>query len=397
MNNPIVDAIAARLPVHDRPVGITSISARAVRVPLARPVGAGGTLLASRDYLCLELGFSDGSRGIGFSYIGTTGARTALTAFEEMILPQLAALDATKPFELQAALVAATRIQGRSGILMNVISAVDIAVWDACARRAGLSLACFLGATTLSVDAYGSGGYYTSDEGLVELERELAGWQALGFERIKLKVRGDQRSCEFARLDMARAAVGHDGLVMLDFYHAYTQREEAWHFVAKTAAIDPYWIEDPFAADDLASFAWLARRSGMRLATGEFQSNALPFEHAGLIGAASVVQAEAPRCGGISGWLKLADVADRHGMTMHPCWFHHLHAHLVPCVPNGGFVEYFNGTDVLNFDLLIDQAFVPQAGKVLIPDRPGVGFDFDPRALARYTVRSLDERLTAAR
>ena len=363
-----------------------------MRVPLAAPVGAGGTPLGSRDYLCLELAFSDGSAGIGFTYIGTVGALTALTALREFFEDGLDELDAASPFDLQAALVAQTRIQGRAGILMNVVSALDIAVWDGLARRNGVSLAKLLGARVDAVEAYGSGGYYRTSDGISELEPELESWQALGFDKIKLKVRGDQTASEFRRLRMARDAVGPDGLVMLDFYHAYTEREPAWNFVAEAAAMTPYWIEDPFPADDLASFAWLARRSGLRLATGEFQSNALAFEHAGLIGATSVVQAEAPRCGGVSGWLHIADVAGRHGMTMAPCWFHHLHAHLVPSVPHGSFVEYFDGTAVLNFDELIDQRFVPDGGKLRIPEQPGVGFDFDQQALKHFGIGHLERR-----
>lgn len=388
----IVESLKARLPRSTTAIRIAHITAYAVRVPLAAPVGAGGTPLSSRDYLCLELGFSDGSSGIGFSYIGTVGALTALTALREFFEAGLGDFDAATPFELQAGLIAQTRIQGRAGILMNVVSAIDIAVWDGLARRNGVSLAKLLGADVDAVDAYGSGGYYRTPTGISELESELQSWQSLGFGKIKLKVRGDHTASEFRRLRMARDAVGPDGLVMLDFYHAYTDREQAWKFVAEAAAITPYWIEDPFPADDLASFAWLARRSGLRLATGEFQSNALAFDHAGLIGAASVVQAEAPRCGGVSGWLHIADVANRHGMTMAPCWFHHLHAHLVPSVAHGSFVEYFNGTDVLNFDELIDQRFVPDRGKLRIPQRAGVGFDFDPHALKRFGIGHFERR-----
>lgn len=369
---------------------LQELRAHAVRVPLTVPVGAGGTLLRSRDYLCVEAGFTDGSRGIGFSYIGTAGAMTALTALEEFAFPILTDTQeqSDNPFAIHDALMLATRIQGRAGILMNVISAVDIALWDAKARRHGKSLARLLGAQIDAVQAYGSGGYYFSQDGLQELEPELRQWRDLGFSKVKLKVRGDASASELQRLRLAREIMGADAEVMLDFYHAFGDRETAWRFVQQAAAIEPYWIEDPFAADDLEAFAWLARRSGLRLATGEFQSSPAVFDYIGTIGAASVVQAEAPRCGGVTGWLNIAERADRHGMTMHPCWFHQLHAHLVPSVPNGGYVEYFHGTDVLNFDVLIDTPLAPDHGRVVLPARPGLGFDFLPDALARYAVET---------
>jgi L-alanine-DL-glutamate epimerase-like enolase superfamily enzyme len=162
--------------------------------------------------------------------------------------------------------------------------------------------------------------------------------------------------------------------------------------VQAATAFDPYWIEDPFPADDLQSFAWLARKSGLRLATGEFQSSPLAIEYAGMIGAASVIQVEAPRCGGVTGWLQIARVADRHGMTMCPCWFHQLHAHLVPSIPNGQFVEYFHGTDVLNFERLIDRSSTLADGCVAIPDLPGLGFEFDDDCIRRHCVAQLELR-----
>jgi len=383
-------ALRSRFEQEVSPPFLRALRAYALRVPLAAPVGAGGTALASRDYLCVEADFSDDSRGIGFSYIGTLGAMTAIAALEEFALPVLTAVaaHAGNPFAVHDALMMATRIQGRAGILMNVISAVDIALWDAAARRGGVSLARLLGSDAEAVQAYGSGGYYFSQDGLEELPGELRQWQDLGFSRIKLKVRGDASASEQRRLAMAREAMGDGAEIMLDFYHAYTDRQQAWRFVQEAAAMRPYWIEDPFAADDLASFAWLSRRSGLRLATGEFQSSPAVFDYIGEIGAAAVIQAEAPRCGGVTGWLRVAESAERFGMTMHPCWFHQLHAHLVPSVPNGGYVEYFHGTRVLNFDELIDTALVPENGRVILPKRPGLGFNFRPDALGRYTIAS---------
>ena len=138
---------------------ISRVRGYAVRMPLPRPVGAGGTALASRDYLCLEITLSSGVTGIGFSYIGTRGAESALTILNELILPLLAAYpgNCDEPAAVQRFLMENTKIQGRAGLVMNVISAVDIAVWDAAARRRNMSLAALLGATRTKVPAYASG------------------------------------------------------------------------------------------------------------------------------------------------------------------------------------------------------------------------------------------------
>ncbi len=376
---------------HNR-VTLERVKAYAVRLPLPRPVGAGTTLLHSRDYLLLEVTSSDGVTGLGFSYIGTRGAQSALCVVDELLLPALQAFDGDcdDPVSLYRHLQEATKIQGRAGLVLNALSALDIALWDAAARRRGVSLAAALGARATRVPAYASGGYYRSDDGLTELDGELEAWRALGFSRFKLKMKGTRAASEEERLARARDVLGDDGLLLIDLYHAFTDRDAAMAFVRRAEPFRPYWIEDPFQPDDLDSFAWLARRSGQRIATGEFQSNPVAFQHIGATGAASIVQAEAPRCGGVTGWFDLADLAQRHGMVMSPCWFHQLHMHLVPAVPHGLFVEYFHGTDVLNFDLLLDSVPTVEDGAILIPDRPGLGFGFERDRVAASAVAQLD-------
>ena len=379
------------------PVSIERVRVSAVRTELPRPVGAGRSPLSTRDYLCLEITASDGVAGIGFSYIGTRGAESALAIFSEMIQPILegSRADADDPAAVQALLNEATKIQGRCGLVMNVISAVDIALWDAAARRRDQTLAACLGATAKTVPAYASGGYYLSADGLSELEGEIQVWRDLGFTRMKLKMRGGPEASETTRLRMARAALGADGLLLIDLYHAFRERPEALAFAERAAAFRPYWIEDPFQPDDLASFAWIARRVGCHVATGEFQTNPVAFRHIAATGAASIIQAEAPRCGGVTGWLSLAAEMEPSGVMMSPCWFHQLHMHLVPAIENGLFVEYFHGTEVLNFDLMIDEPPQVVDGSIVIPERPGLGFDFDRDFIARHTIGAVDMRIPA--
>ena len=380
-------------------VSLVHLRATAVRLPLARTVLAARTPLSSRDYLCVEITGSDGVTGIGFSYVGTRGAQTAHAALQELLVPVLQAFDGDgdDPEAVYVAMAAATLIQGRSGIVMNAISAIDIALWDARAKRRGKTLAAHLGATRTRIPAYASGGYYVTQSGLDELDAEIEYWRALGFTRMKLKMNGSAAASEVERLRRTRAVLGEDGLLLLDFFHAFTGREEAMTFLRRAEPFRPWWIEDPFGPDDLDSFAWLARHSGQRLATGEFQSSPVVFDHIGRIGAVSIVQAEAPRCGGVTGWLRLAAIAARHGMTMSPCWFHQLHMHLVPAIPHGLFVEYFSGTDVLNFDLLLDEPPQVKDGDILIPDRPGLGFGFDQDRIRHHAVAATDVSLQPAR
>ena len=223
----------------------------------------------------------------------------------------------------------------------------------------------------------------------------MQAWRDLGFTRMKLKMRGGPEASETERLGMARTALGGDGLLMIDLYHAFTDRADALAFAARAEPFRPYWIEDPFQPDDLASFAWFSRRVGCHVATGEFQTNPVAFQHIAATGAAAIVQAEAPRCGGVTGWLRLAEEMATSGVKMRPFWCHQLHMHLVPAIGNGLFVEYFHGTDVLNFDLMIDAPPQVEAGRIVIPERPGLGFGFDRDFITHHAIGAVDLRVAA--
>ena len=134
-----------------------------------------------RDFLLVELECDDGSRGIGFSYIGTGGARAAAIAANELLAPVLMGGEADEIGVLWDTMYRGVLLQGRAGLVMNGISAIDIALWDRWARVAGRPLYQELGAgSAVTVPAYASGGYYADGKGLEDLAEEVAGYVAMG-------------------------------------------------------------------------------------------------------------------------------------------------------------------------------------------------------------------------
>ena len=160
---------------------------------------------------------------------------------------------------------------------------------------------------------------------------------------------------------------------------------EAVEFSNMYKDYNPYWIEDPFKPDDIDNFSRLSERIATPLATGEFHYSPHTFRTIITSGAAQVIQAEAPRVGGITQWRKIASLASGYGAVVNPCWFHQLHAQLLPSVSGGEFVEYFPDNSVLNFNRLIkDDKMTFSEGKLYLSDSPGVGFEFDDNAIASF-------------
>lgn len=184
----------------------------------------------------------------------------------------------------------------------------------------------------------------------------------------------------------ARAAIGDDILLMLDANNAWRDLPTALEYMKRYEPYDPYWIEEPFSPDDIENHAQLARRTPVAVATGEIEAGR--WRHHELLEkrAAMILQTDAAVCGGISEFRRIAAAAAAYGVTLCPHWFHDLHVHLVAATPNAHFVEFFSDDQVLNFRRLVDTQLAFSNGDLIVPDRPGLGFNFDDKAVEKYAV-----------
>jgi L-alanine-DL-glutamate epimerase-like enolase superfamily enzyme len=173
---------------------------------------------------------------------------------------------------------------------------------------------------------------------------------------------------------------------MLDANNAWADVPTALQYLRRYEAYDPYWIEEPFGPDDIDSHAKLAELTPVVVATGEIAYGR--WYHKELLDrrGAEILQTDAAVCGGITEWRRIAATAASYGVTMCPHWFHDLHAHLVASVPNGRYVEFFPDDQVLNFRRLITRQLEHRDGDLLLPKTPGLGFDFDEKAVKKYAL-----------
>ena len=141
-----------------------------------------------------------------------------------------------------------------------------------------------------------------------------------------------------------------------------------------------------FGPDDIDNQARLARATRVPVATGEIEVGRWRFKQLLDQGAAAILQADAAVCGGISEFRRIAATAASYGTKLCPHWFHDLHVHLVASIPNGDFVEFFPDSEVLNFRRLIDRQLQTSDGALVLPDAPGLGFDFDEEAISSFAL-----------
>ncbi len=366
---------------------IASVSVCVARVPLDRVTSFATRTVSARDYCLVKVESADGVRGIGFCYVGSAGGRIAHAAVKELLAPRLTGAESLRVEGLWQDMYQESLLQGRSGSVMRALSILDIALWDLNARSAKLPLYQYLGAYVADrVPAYASGGYYLAGKTPKKLGEELRGYVEAGFRAVKMKVGRLTPSEEEARIKAARAAVGPEVHLMLDANNAWADVPTALQYLRRYEAYDPYWIEEPFGPDDIDSHAKLAELSPVMVATGEIGYGR--WYHKELLDkrGAEILQTDAAVCGGITEWRRIAATAASYGVTMCPHWFHDLHAHLVAAVPNGRYVEFFPDDQVLNFRRLITRQLEHRNGDLLLPKTPGLGFDFDDKAVKQYAL-----------
>ena len=365
---------------------ITRVQCALYRVPLAEPVSDAKVFtgrqrpLADVDVLVAEVATSDGARGIGFSYSKRAGG-PALFAHARQIAPLLVGEDPLDTGRLWEKLLWAAASVGRQGVSVQAVSAFDIALHDRKAKVAGMSLAKLLGSYRSSVRCYDTdGGFLSTDIATViaNAERSLA----RGIGGIKLKVGGEPKE-DLSRVRALRRALGDDVPLMVDANQQW-DRSAARRMGRRLEDLDLTWIEEPLDSEDIEGHAALRAALETPIASGDMLSTARDHRRLLEAGAIVVLQPDAPRIGGITPYRRVADLADELGVAVAPHFATQLHVHLAACQPREGWVEWFDWLDPLFVERL-----ELREGRVLVPDRPGIGLTLSPRA-AEWLVDSAE-------
>ena len=246
----------------------------------------------------------------------------------------------------------------------------------------GISLVDLLGSVHREISVYGSGGF-TSYK-LPRLCEQLVTWADQGIGRVKMKV-GREPLRDPERVSAARKAIGPDVELFVDANGAYS-RKQALALAFKYAEADITWFEEPVSSDDLEGLRIMRNRApaAQHIAAGEYGYDSIYFRRMIEAGAVDVLHAEASRCAGVSGFLRVSALCEAHCIPLSAHCCPALHLHLCCAAPRAIHLEYFH--DHVRIErMLFDGACTPANGQ-LKPDRsrPGMGLELKRSDAAKF-------------
>lgn len=359
---------------------ITDVETYALRVPMDTPASDSRISFSERWAIVVEIDTDEGYTGTG--WLGSTRAGDV---FKRLIDSQFVdLLPGRDPFATEAIwqdLRDHTVYYGETGLSMYPRAAIDVALWDIKAKAAGQPLYKLLGGEDDRIRAYASS--LDAQLSLEELAERHGTHADQGFTAFKTKVGDKPLKEEAERIRTVRETVGPDADIFIDSNQAWTVTET----IRIVDRLDEYnlgWVEEPISEWDLDGHRRINERIRPPLATGEMFYRPERFRYIVDRGGLDVLQPDFIRAGGVTGMLRVADLAQQHAIPLAPHANYALSGHVVSAAPTGWLVEYFTGHD-MQADIFEDPPTVSD-GHLHLPDEPGHGYRIDPDARTEYEV-----------
>lgn len=324
---------------------------------------------------------ADGAQGTGYTYTGGKGGHAIVAMLDHDLGPQLIGRDPQDIAGINDFMEWHVHYVGRGGVAAFAISSIDIALWDLHCKRLGQPLWKVAGGASNACKAYCGG-----IDLMFPIEKLLSnidGYIASGANAVKIKIGRPHLAEDIERIARVRAHVGKDFVFMVDANYSMSTEQA----IAASRAFAPYdifWFEEPTLPDDYRAYADIADATTVPLAAGENLRTLQDFRYAMEFSKLGFIQPDASNCGGISGWLAVAEMARAQGIPVCSHGMQELHVSLVASQPHGGWLELHS----FPIDRYTTRPVTLHQHLAVAPDTPGVGVTFDWDLLAPHRYRA---------
>lgn len=319
---------------------------------------------------------SDGATGTGYCYTIGTGGKAVMSLLRETLVPAIIGQEANNIEMIWKRLLFRTHATSVGAITSLAMAAIDVALWDLRCRRAKMPLWQMAGGAQADIPVYSTEGGWLNLTSQELVDDALARKEE-GFTATKIKI-GAAHGEDRRRLMAVRDAVGDGFDIFTDGNQGFT-RGDAIRRAAILAEAGIGWFEEPLPADDVEGHALLARSTSVPVAVGESLYSLSQFREYLSSGAASVIQVDVARIGGITPWLKVARLAEAFNVDICPHFLMELHLPLVCATSAGKWLEY-----IPQLDLITESEVQINNGRAIPSDEPGLGITWDMQAIEHF-------------
>lgn len=356
------------------PHKILELRVRPVCVPMRHPHQTASGVVSESPLVLSDVVTEDGIVGhsVVFTYTRAALKPTAdlLKGLEPLIQGRPLA-----PREIEQELTKRFRLLGPQGLVGIALAAIDMALWDALARSCEKSLVELLGGVNKPIPAYGAVGY----DGVDGSAQVAEDWAKRGFRGVKAKIGYSTVKEDIAVVRAIRSAVGENFAIMVDYNQSLTPIEA----VERLRVLDEEgltWVEEPTLAHDYAGHARIAREISTPIQCGENWWGTLDMQHAIDAEASDYMMPDVMKIGGVSGWLRAADLAQSRGILLSNHLWPEISAQLLCLTPTAHWLEYADW-----WNPIIDQPLHIKDGWATTEGSSGTGVDWNEKTVKKFS------------